>query len=251
MYQRKFEQQIASMLSKAGLDFEREPSIGGLQPDFLVRGPKGEAVVVEAKRWDPRDGNTARALEQVEHYRDVSGVDQAFVVLPELKKNFQSKGVVDPKTLLDSLGAYFGTSHGRKRRSKVRRRSDKTVFAAMPFAREYDDTYFIAMSYAAEKVGAACMRVDKTEFVGDIVKEIHRLIRKSICVIIDLSESKPNVLYEAGYAHAIRKPSVHITSSPTEELPFDVRNWNTLTYSRGQTSALRTPLARRLREVIR
>jgi hypothetical protein len=136
---------------------------------------------------------------------------------------------------------------GKKPRRKAARRM---VFAAMPFSREYDDTYFIAMSHAAEQVGAECKRVDRKEFSGDIVEEIKRLIRSSAAVIVDLSEAKPNVLYEAGYAHALRKPVVHICSTPLSKLPFDVRNWNTIAYRRGQTALLREPLARRLKAVM-
>jgi hypothetical protein len=128
--------------------------------------------------------------------------------------------------------------------------SKRTVFAAMPFAGEYDDTYFIAMSHAAEQVGAECKRVDRKEFSDDIVAEIKRLITSSIAVIVDLSEAKPNVLYEAGYAHALKKPTVHICSTPLSELPFDVRNWNTIPYRRGQTALLKEPLVRRLKAVM-
>ncbi len=34
--------------------------------------------------------------------------------------------------------------------------------------------------------------------------------------------------------------------SPLKELPFDVRNWNTIQYSKGQTFALRELLAKKL-----
>jgi hypothetical protein len=44
----------------------------------------------------------------------------------------------------------------------------------MPFERAYDDTHFVAMSYAAAEVGAACERVDREEFSGDIIEEIKR-----------------------------------------------------------------------------
>ncbi len=133
---REFEERIASKLSEAGFEYERQPAIGGLQPDFLVRGPKGELVVIEAKAWDPRGGNTARALEQVEHYREATGADRAFLVLPDLKKNYESKGVVSPNSLLVSLRAFFEGPSRRIRKSQPSRPSDKVVFAAMPFARE-------------------------------------------------------------------------------------------------------------------
>ncbi|MGD0173670.1 MAG: hypothetical protein ABSC61_04430, partial [Anaerolineales bacterium] len=87
-------------------------------------------------------------------------------------------------------------------------------------------------------------------FSGDIVDEIKRLIASSVAVIVDLSEAKPNVLYEAGFAHALKKPTVHISSTPLSDLPFDIRNWNTLLYQRGQTIKLQDPLARRLRAVL-
>jgi nucleoside 2-deoxyribosyltransferase len=110
--------------------------------------------------------------------------------------------------------------------------------------------YFVAMSFAAEQVGAACKRVDQTEFTGDIVQEIKRLISESVAVIVDLSEGRANVLYETGYAHALEKPTVHICSTDFSQLPFDVRNWNTIKYNRGQTTLLKQPLAERLGKVI-
>jgi nucleoside 2-deoxyribosyltransferase len=81
------------------------------------------------------------------------------------------------------------------------------------------DVFFIAMRQAAEQVRAVCERVDRREFQGSVVDEIQRLIRQSVAVIVDLSEAKPNVLYEAGYAHALNKPCIHICSTSTEKLP--------------------------------
>jgi hypothetical protein len=244
---REFEDLVAKQLKAAGLKFEREPAVGGLRPDFLVVGPQGQHVVVEAKAWDPRGGNTARALEQAERYQSATGADKAFVVLPELQRSFTAKGVVGMDGFVEAVKAFLAEPRTRsKRQSWQKPARDRSVFAAMPFEREYDDTFFVAMSYAAARVGAACTRVDRHEFSGDIVDKIKRLIRSSIAVIVDLSEAKPNVLYEAGYAHALDKPAVHICSTPLAALPFDVRNWNTLAYSRGQTTDLRETLARRL-----
>jgi hypothetical protein len=248
---RDLEDQIAKRLGKAKFNFEREPAIGGLRPDFLVKGPEGKLVVVEAKRWDPRGGNTARALDQVKWYQRATGADKAFLVLPNLRRTFEANGVVTPDALISSLHRFFEQpGPSRRRRSPKKQPRDRIIFAAMPFDREYDDTFFVAMSFAAEQMNAACKRVDRTEFSGDVVEEIKNLIRRSLGVVVDLSQAKPNVLYEAGYAHALGKPSVHISSTPLTDLPFDVRNWNTLTYTRGQTMQLREPLTRRLRAVL-
>jgi hypothetical protein len=260
---RDFGDEIAERLTKAGLKFQRDPGIGGLRPDFLVIGPQGQRVVIEAKAWNPRGGNTARAIEQATHYQSLSGADKAFVVLPESRGSFAAKGVVSAEALVPAVTSFLeqrrqrpaaGTVKSKARgdkRDKSRKESRQaTIFAAMPFDRGYDDTYFVAMSYAAERVDAACTRVDREEFTGDIVEEIKRLIKTSVAVVVDLSEGKPNVLYEAGFAHALAKPTVHICSTSMSELPFDVRNWNTLKYRRGQTIKLREPLARRLEAII-
>jgi len=247
----EFQERVSRLLFDAKFDFEREPSMDGLRPDFIVYGPEDQKVIVEVKAWNPRGGNTARALKQVDHYRQIADADDAFLVIPGLKRNYGDRGVVNLDTLITSLVATFKKKkQKRPDGTKKARSTNRLVFAAMPFSREYDDTYLIAMSHAAKKVNAACERVDDMEFSGDIVEEIKRLINESIAVIVDLSGAKPNVLYEAGYAHALGKPTVHICSSPLDDLPFDVRNWSTIKYSLGQTSRLREPLAKRLRSEI-
>jgi hypothetical protein len=274
MCAKKIEDQLENMLRNAGIPYRRQPSIGGLRPDFIVNGPHGEKIILEVKGWDPRGGNTARAIHQVLLYKKATGADQALIVMPDLKKNYKRKGVIKLDAVLPTLQKLFqlprdsrhplpappSEAEGRHggelrpprplRPAVIPAPSKRMIFAAMPFSNEYDDTYFIAMSHAAEQVGADCKRVDLKEFSGDIVAEIKRLISSSAAVIVDLSEAKPNVLYEAGYAHALRKPTVHICSTPLSELPFDVRNWNTLPYQRGQTVKLREPLARRLKAVM-
>ena len=60
----------------------------------------------------------------------------------------------------------------------------------------------------------------------------------------------PNLLYEAGYAHALNKPCIHICSTSTEKLPFDVSHWKTTMYHPGQTHKLAKELAQRLKAVL-
>ncbi|MDD3581747.1 MAG: hypothetical protein PHW74_12085 [Desulfobacca sp.] len=243
--------EISTLLKNAGFVFAREPAVGGLSPDFIVYGPEGESVIIEAKSWPAHGGNTARAWNQAEAYKKATGADQAFLVLEELKKNYTKKGVVNMEGLIPALHKYLGRGGvTAKEKTLAAPSKEKIVFAAMPFSREYDDTYFVAMAYAAEKMGATCNRVDKVEFTGDIVYKIKQLINDSVAVIVDLSESKPNVLYEAGYAHGLKKPTVHICSTALKDLPFDVKNWNTIEYERGRTINLREPLARRLKNVL-
>jgi len=251
----EFERRVAHLLQHLGVDYSQQEAIGGLQPDFVVKGPKGKTAVIEVKGWRSTGGNTARALHQVKQYQKATNADLVLMVLPQLKRNFFDEGVVNEDGLHSVLQDWLSKNWIRFRRAtkpleKKKAKPERVVFAAMPFDKKYDDTFFVAMGYAAKKVRAVCKRVDRTEFSGDVVEEIERLIRASVAVIVDLSESKQNVLYEAGFAHALEKPTVHICSTNLALLPFDVRNWNTIKYNIGGTMNLRRKLAARLSSVL-
>jgi hypothetical protein len=239
---------IAERLREAGFKFARERAMGGLAPDFIVYGPDGRQFIVETRRWD-FPGLTTEASRQAQLYQDTARADAAFVVIPSLKRSLPSRGVVTLDGLIPALEAEIQREKPRSDPSEVTK-IQKLVFAAMPFAPQYEDVFFVAMTYAAEQVDAVCDRVDRREFQGNVVDEIHRMIRKSVAVIVDLSESKPNVLYEAGFAHALKKPCVHICSTPVEKLPFDVAQWKTTLYQPGQTHKLRKELIQRLRAIL-
>lgn len=242
------DQLVAERLRDAGLKFATQKAIGGLAPDFIVYAPDGRQFIVETRQWT-FPGLTMEASRQAQHYQDAAKVDGAFVVIPGLKRNLPSKGVVTLDGLIPALQSEIQTSRAHASPLETTK-LDKLIFAAMPFAPQYEDVFFLAMSYAAEQVGAVCDRVDRREFQGNVVDEIQRMIRKSVAVIVDLSESKPNVLYEAGFAHALKKPCVHICSTPVERLPFDVAQWKTSVYQAGQTHKLRKDLTQRLKAIL-
>jgi hypothetical protein len=246
--QKEIDEIIADRLHEAGLKFVREKAIGGLAPDFIVYGPDGRQFIVETRSWD-FPGLTMEASRQAQFYQDAAQTDGAFVVIPSLKRSLPSRGVVTIDGLVPALMAEFQSTKARAKPSEVTK-VEKLIFAAMPFAPQYEDVFFVAMSYAAEQVGAVCDRVDRREFQGNVVEEIHRMIRKSVAVIVDLSESKPNVLYEAGYAHALKKPCIHICSTATDKLPFDVAQWKTTLYQPGRTHKLRKELVQRLKAIL-
>ena len=245
---KNFEKLVADQLRGAGIKFATQKAIAGLAPDFIVYAPDGRQFIVEIKNWD-FPGLTTEASRQAQHYQDAMDVDGAFVVIPSLKRSLPSKGVVALAGLVPALQAELETTKNRSN-PPAATSVEQLVFAAMPFAPQYEDVFFIAMRYAAEQVGAVCTRVDRREFQGSVVEEIQRLIRKSIAVFVDLSEAKPNVLYETGYAHALKKPCIHICSTPLEKLPFDLLQWKTTKYNPGQIHKLGKELAQRLKEAL-
>lgn len=245
----RFEMRVAEALRAAGIQFEMQPPVGGLRPDFIVKTPLGRTLVIEAKAWKPSPENKARAAEQAKYYAEAIGADRGFVVLPELDKGDHMQGLVSLDQLIPELKQEFERPPGSAT-LQMQPETNDFVFAAMPFSPEYDDVYLVAMTYAARKVDATCVRVDLEEFSGDVVEEIKKLIRGSIAVIADLSDGHPNVLYEVGFAHALEIPSVHVASTDLARLPFDVRNWNTIKYEKGRTTHLKRRLARRLKTAV-
>lgn len=309
------ERLVAERLEKAGFHFERHVSIGGVRPDFLVRGPHDEVVVLEVKSWRMKPGITIHAAEQARLFKEEIGADEALVILvilPNLERSNPSAGVATIDQFIDILtqkvgapGRHAKRSDRGKRKSKTGlfgeerskgkqtlvyhaagessledlahakgskeghifkeswagasnrgsaketvHKSDFDIFIAMPFAAEYEDVFFGPIASSARAVGGVAHRVDLEEYTGAIIEEVRRHLRQSEVVIVDLSESKPNVLYEAGFAHALEKPTIHICSTSLASLPFDVRNFNTIQYRKGQTYKLRRPLTRRLNAAI-
>lgn len=250
MAEKKIEQKIIRDLRKGGFEVEVRPKVQGVRPDLLVKTSDHRRFVVEVKAWESRPGFAARAAKQAKHYAEILDADGSFVVLDQLKKNYGA-GVVTPEGLLPAVERWLAESAPKKAKPlEPAERTTKTFFAAMPFGDEYDDTYF-ALADAAKEVGAACKRVDHEDFAGDIGAEVKRLIRASRAVIADVSESRPDVLYEIGLAEGWKKPVLQICSTSPEKLPFSIRQNNTIPYRKGQTRALARRLAPKLEPFVK
>jgi hypothetical protein len=248
---------VARQLEDGGIPFVRDAAVHGYRPDFLLQCAPDRKVVLDVKNWKPDATQLLRAAEQAKRIKDVTDSDEAYVVMAEPIDLPLPKGVLTLDSLSAALAAAACDAGGRREPPAARPPAAalpaapvKTIFAAMPFSGLYEDTFYVAITDAAERVGAAAKRVDLDPFEGDVVKRIQDLIRESAAVVADISEARPNVLYEVGFAHALGKPTVHICSTPLEELPFDVRNWNTLAYEPGRTHELRARLAERLRALL-
>lgn len=247
---RTFEDHVADVLRQQRIPFERDVAIGGLHADFVVHGPDNRVVVIEAKSWPKRPGFKADAAEQAKLLKQAVGADSAILVLDNLDRSSLEDGVVTVAKLPEAVHSALKQPRQRKKPMRPSKKPKRTVFAAMPFSVEYEDVFYVAMVPAADAVGAVCRRVDLEDFEGDVVEEIRRLIRRSVAVIADLSASRPNVLYEAGYAHALKRPTIPICSTDVDDLPFNVRNWNVIEYSPGQTHRLAKRLVTRLKHAL-
>lgn len=128
------------------------------------------------------------------------------------------------------------------------------VFIVMQFGNPYDDLYSSVIKPVCEQVGLQVERADEALGPGLIIRDVERAILEAQVIIADISPANPNVYYEVGYAHALRKPTVLIADLPTK-LPFDVSAFRTLFYENSIAgkekieSALRRHLEAIMREV--
>lgn len=99
------------------------------------------------------------------------------------------------------------------------------VFVAMPIgpANPFDDV-LDAIKETCEKCGLNAERVDEAKTNQRITDRILESIQKAEYVIVDLTESRPNVFYEAGYAQGIGKLPIYIARQGTK-LEFDLKDY--------------------------
>lgn len=97
-----------------------------------------------------------------------------------------------------------------------------SVFVIMSFKAEayYKDLY-AAIRRVCEKYDYDARRVDESNVSKRIIPEITRQVRQCAFVIADITEERPNVYYELGFADGVGKEVIIVAKAGTK-LPFDV-----------------------------
>lgn len=95
------------------------------------------------------------------------------------------------------------------------------AFIAMPFSEPYNEVYTDALRPTIEAIGYEPVRVDELSHPGVILNDIWAQITEASAVIAEVTDANPNVYYEVGVAHALRKPTVLLAQRGTK-LPFDL-----------------------------
>jgi len=97
---------------------------------------------------------------------------------------------------------------------------------------------------AASRCGIEAERVDEVHSNEKITDRILESIRKAEFIIIDLTHSRPNVFYEAGYAQGIGKTPIYIAKEGTN-LEFDLKDYPVIFFK--NMKQLKDNLEKRLR----
>jgi hypothetical protein len=120
-------------------------------------------------------------------------------------------------------------------------------FVLMPFDSSFNDIYEFGIKGACEDAGLYCERVDEQIFVGSMLERIYNQIARADLLVADMTGKNPNVFYEVGYAHALGKNVVLLTSV-AQDIPFDLKHFPHIVYGTA-IKALRTDLAKRLKHL--
>jgi nucleoside 2-deoxyribosyltransferase len=126
-------------------------------------------------------------------------------------------------------------------------------FVIMPFATDFDDVYEIikttVKNLTADGKGR-CFRLDESRPAGRITDRLLNELRSATICVADITENKPNVMWELGFAMALGKPTIIITQN-IAMLPFDIKDMQSIEYNRTRLSAtLTTPLRQSLLDTL-
>ena len=117
----------------------------------------------------------------------------------------------------------------------------------MPFASEFDDVYATiknAIESSTTIQNGRCFRLDDARPAGRITDRLLSELRAASFCVADLTGSKPNVMWELGFAMALGKPTIVVTQSLLD-LPFDIKDMQSIEYQRHHlNNSLRSPLQR-------
>ena len=118
----------------------------------------------------------------------------------------------------------------KKLEKTVKVDSTDSCFVMMPFTAPLGDYYSKIYKPAIEKVGLRPVRADADIFgTGKIIDQVWSGINAAKVLVAELTTRNPNVFYELGLAHALKKPVV-LVSSNEADVPFDLKHIRVIYY---------------------
>lgn len=123
-----------------------------------------------------------------------------------------------------------GISQVKKIAGKIEVFSEDNCFVMMPFADPIGGYYQSIYEPAIKKAGLTPVRADADIFgTGKIIDQVWRGITNAKVLVAELTKRNPNVFYELGLAHALKKPVV-LVSSNEQDVPFDLQHIRVIYY---------------------
>jgi hypothetical protein len=118
----------------------------------------------------------------------------------------------------------------RKISRDVKVASNDSCFVMMPFGSPIGSYYEKVYEPAIKKAGLNPVRADNEIFgTGKIMDQIWSGINAARVLVAELTTRNPNVFYELGLAHALKKPVV-LVAGKEEDVPFDLKHIRVIYY---------------------
>jgi predicted Rossmann-fold nucleotide-binding protein len=125
----------------------------------------------------------------------------------------------------------------------------RSVLAVMSYSGRVDlEDAFESFQQVCQELGYECERVTDESAGERILPEILSRLERAAFAIVDLTELRPNVFYELGYAEGMKK-KVIVTAKEGTELPFDVKDIPTIFWD-GQ-KRLKEDLKKRIQAMVK
>ena len=103
-------------------------------------------------------------------------------------------------------------------------------FVIMPFSPEMKYFYFYLKRHIEQQHHMTCERADANVETRALWDKILSSISKADLIVADCSDNNPNVLYELGFAHALKKDVILLTRSAISSVPSDIRHLEFIKY---------------------
>lgn len=248
-----FNVEIASAIKYGFLD---RPETGKIAPSELskkILRPKSAEDVIEGYRQAVL--NAPDISDIYKHYRGENIPDDTFFKNTLVDTfHIPEDSFIDFKQIfLESLeSAKLLSKHGEKLRvldvsaesvtpeekserlkrlgASVSVLASDTCFVMQPFASPLGDYYEKIYKPAILKAGLQPVRADAEIFgTGKIMDQVWNGINTAKVLVAELTSRNPNVFYELGLAHALKKPVV-LVSSNEDDVPFDLQHIRVIYY---------------------
>jgi hypothetical protein len=124
-------------------------------------------------------------------------------------------------------------------------------FIIMPISDDPDlESVYHIIKNECQQFDIKATRIDEIQSSDMITKEIIHELKESDYLIVDLSNERPNVYYELGYAHGYGKnlKKIVLMAKKGTKLHFDIRNMRTIIYR--NPKHLRMELRKRLKSIV-
>lgn len=119
---------------------------------------------------------------------------------------------------------------------------ENAAFIVMRFSAndENANAYKYGIQFALEELNIKCVRADNELSSGQLLEKVEKNIDKNRFIIAKVDSSNLNVYFELGLAMGKQKDVLLISeNSLVIHLPTDLKNWECLTYERGNYEELK------------